>query len=123
MGFPTNPPLCRGSTFTKRRIPSSAYSSVTRTMRATAIGQALNRGRAASQGLPALLGGTRLGFLGVLGCCRCGGGADVGVSAMGGGFGGGRPTNPNRSPQTGSSSPLEGNGGGFDGLGIAQFLG
>src|SRR3954469_14150558 len=46
-------------------VPSSAYSSVTRAMRATAIGQALDRGRAASQGLPALPGGTRLGFLGV----------------------------------------------------------
>src|SRR3954454_7445900 len=120
MGFPTNPPLCRGSTFRKRRIPSSAYSSVTRTMRATAIGQPLDRGRAASQELPALPGGTRLG---VLGCCRCGGGGDVGVSAIGAGFGGGRPTNPNRSRQTGSSWRLEGNGGGVDGLGISECLG
>src|SRR5947209_8556574 len=73
----------------------------------------------ASQGLLAPPGGrTRLvlGFLGLLRCCRFGDGADVGVSAIGAGFGGGRPTNPNRSPQTGSSSPFEGGGGG--GLGM-----
>ena len=62
------------------------------------------------------------GFLGVLGCFRCGGGADVGVSAAGDGFGAGR-INPNRSPHTGSSSPWEGDGGGVYGFGIAQFLG
>jgi hypothetical protein len=64
-----------------------------------------------------------LGFLGVLGCCRGEGGADVGVSVIGAGFGGGRPTNPNRSPQTGSSSPLDGDGGGCDGLGMAHSSG
>ena len=65
-----------------------------------------------------------LGFLGLFGCFRCGGGADVGVFAAGDGFGAGRRINPpNRSPQTGSSSPSEGNGGGGDGLGMAQFLG
>jgi hypothetical protein len=59
----------------------------------------------ASQGFSVLPRGTRLvlGFLGALGCGGCRAGADAGVSAIA--FGGGRLTNPNRSPQTGSSSP------------------
>jgi hypothetical protein len=88
--------------------------------------RAPDRGRgAASQEPPAFPGGTRLevGFLlGVVGD-RCGGGAEVGVSAGGAGFGRGRPANPNRSPQTGSSSPAEGDGGGCDGLGMAPSSG
>jgi hypothetical protein len=73
---------------------------------------------------PGSTGGTRLvlGFLGLSGRFRCGGG-DAGVSAAGDGLGAERPVNAsNRSPQTGSSSPSEGAGGGGDDLGMAQFL-
>ena len=71
-------------------------------------------------GFPAPTGGTRLvrGFLGFFGGFCFGGGPDVGVSAGDDGFGTGRRMDPNRSPQTGSSSPSGGDLGGGEGLGM-----